>query len=75
MINILKLVGLRSQIPGLTLPWSHAPMLVVAFLVGQMVHEPGHSITGALSVLFSTGLISSFTDASTALADLVSRRC
>jgi hypothetical protein len=49
---ICKLTSLDyCQIPGVTLPLSHAWYLLLSFLLGQIVHEPGHAIAGALWVV------------------------
>ncbi|KAI0295799.1 hypothetical protein BC826DRAFT_1104180 [Russula brevipes] len=35
-------------IPGVTLPLSHLPLLVIALFVSQVVHEAGHALSAAL---------------------------
>lgn len=41
-------VQLRVQIPGISLPWSHVPTLVLALLVNQLLHELAHALCAAL---------------------------
>lgn len=36
------------QIPGVTVPISHLPLLVLALIVNQFIHEFGHALTAAL---------------------------
>ncbi|KAK8843331.1 hypothetical protein IAR55_006986 [Kwoniella newhampshirensis] len=39
---------LLPLIPGITIPLSHLPTLVLAFVVNQLIHEFGHAISAAL---------------------------
>lgn len=39
---------LYVQIPGVTLPLSHLPILVLALFACQVIHEAGHAITAAM---------------------------
>lgn len=36
------------QIPGVTIPLSHLPTLLLAFVVNQLIHELGHALSGAM---------------------------
>ncbi|KAJ3726257.1 peptidase family M50-domain-containing protein [Lentinula raphanica] len=62
-------------IPGLTVPWTHLPLIIIAVSFCQIVHEIGHAVAGALySVpILSSGLTvtliipSAFVSFSTAL--------
>jgi S2P endopeptidase len=36
-----------------TIPISHAPTLLLAFFVNQLLHELGHAISGAMFAFFS----------------------
>ncbi|KAL7416903.1 peptidase family M50-domain-containing protein, partial [Mrakia frigida] len=74
---------IRPLIPGVTLPLSQATYLIFSFLLGQIVHEPGHALAAALSNL--SPLLSSIhlspllpsasvTLPSTALGDLPTRQ-
>jgi hypothetical protein len=36
------------QLPGLTLPWSEAPLLLLGLFVSAAVHEAGHAICAAV---------------------------
>lgn len=36
------------QIPGVTVPISHLPLLVLALVANQFIHELGHALTAAL---------------------------
>lgn len=38
----------QSQLPGVTVPLSHLPILLFALFVSQAIHEVGHAITAAL---------------------------
>jgi S2P endopeptidase len=52
-LRILKLHSVSSlirQIPGVTIPLSHLPTLVLAFLLNQLVHEMGHALSAAMYV-------------------------
>ncbi|KAI5825233.1 hypothetical protein K523DRAFT_251549 [Schizophyllum commune Tattone D] len=40
--------GVRPLIPGVTVPMSHLPLMLLAVLVGQIVHEMGHAAASAL---------------------------
>jgi S2P endopeptidase len=40
-----------TQIPGITLPLSHFPLLISALFFSQAIHEAGHALSGALFVL------------------------
>ena len=40
-----------NQIPGITLPLSHFPLLLSALFFSQAIHEAGHALSGALFVL------------------------
>ncbi|OCF35564.1 hypothetical protein I316_02617 [Kwoniella heveanensis BCC8398] len=40
--------NLQPLIPGLTMPWSHLPTLVLALVINQLIHEIGHAISAAL---------------------------
>ncbi|WRT69037.1 uncharacterized protein IL334_006020 [Kwoniella shivajii] len=40
--------GLQPLIPGLTMPWTHLPTLILALLINQLIHEFGHAISAAL---------------------------
>ncbi|XAO25103.1 hypothetical protein I312_103912 [Cryptococcus bacillisporus CA1280] len=40
--------GLKPLIPGLTVPWSHMPCLVLALVVNQLIHELGHALSASL---------------------------
>ncbi|WWC91228.1 uncharacterized protein L201_006170 [Kwoniella dendrophila CBS 6074] len=40
--------GLQPLIPGLTMPWTHLPTLILALVVNQLIHEFGHAISAAL---------------------------
>ncbi|OWZ53232.1 hypothetical protein C349_04106 [Cryptococcus neoformans var. grubii Br795] len=40
--------GLRPLIPGLTVPWSHTPSLILALVVNQLIHELGHALSASL---------------------------
>lgn len=37
----------NSQIPGVTVPLGHLPVIVIAVFLSQVVHELGHAIAGA----------------------------
>lgn len=39
------------QVPGITLPLSHFPLLICALFFSQTIHEAGHALSGALFVL------------------------
>lgn len=39
---------LIRQLPGVTIPWSHMPTVVLALLVNQLVHELGHAMSAAV---------------------------
>lgn len=41
---------LPIQIPGVTLPLSHFPLLISALFFSQAIHEAGHALSGALFV-------------------------
>lgn len=43
-----------SQIPGVTLPLSHLPILIGALFFSQAIHEAGHALSAALSVVLLT---------------------
>ena len=43
--------SIRTQIPGITLPLSHLPILVGALFFSQAIHEAGHALSAALSVV------------------------
>ncbi|KAF8128436.1 hypothetical protein EV363DRAFT_423617 [Boletus edulis] len=49
-------------IPGLTVPLSHLPLILVALTISQVVHEAGHAITAALHhvPMLSCGLAVTF---------------
>ncbi|KZT06600.1 uncharacterized protein LAESUDRAFT_812593 [Laetiporus sulphureus 93-53] len=51
-------VPIHAIIPGLTTPFSHAPLLLLALLFAQLVHEAGHALAAALEPvpLLSAGL-------------------
>ncbi|CED83298.1 Intramembrane metalloprotease (sterol-regulatory element-binding protein (SREBP) protease) [Phaffia rhodozyma] len=40
---------IKPLIPGITIPFSQALYLILSFLLAQLVHEPGHAISAALS--------------------------
>ncbi|WVQ93231.1 hypothetical protein IAU59_000296 [Kwoniella sp. CBS 9459] len=40
--------NLQPLIPGLTMPWSHLPTLILALILNQLIHEIGHAISAAL---------------------------
>ena len=40
-----------TQLPGITLPLSHFPLLISALFFSQAIHEAGHALSGALFVL------------------------
>ncbi|WVW79316.1 hypothetical protein I302_101284 [Kwoniella bestiolae CBS 10118] len=40
--------GLQPLVPGLTMPWTHLPTLVLALVTNQLIHEFGHAISAAL---------------------------
>ncbi|WWC73119.1 uncharacterized protein I206_107085 [Kwoniella pini CBS 10737] len=40
--------GLQPLVPGLTMPWSHLPTLILALILNQLIHEFGHAISAAL---------------------------
>jgi S2P endopeptidase len=40
-----------TQIPGVTLPLSHLPILIGALFFSQTIHEAGHAVCAALSVV------------------------
>jgi len=42
---------LPTQIPGVTLPLSHFPLLISALFFSQAIHEAGHALSAALFVL------------------------
>ncbi|KAF9524954.1 peptidase family M50-domain-containing protein [Crepidotus variabilis] len=42
---------LTPIIPGVTVPLSHLPSIVIAVFISQLVHELGHAIAGALESL------------------------
>lgn len=63
------------QIPGLTTPLSHLPLLVFSLLISQIVHEAGHFFSAAmyvfplyLQVNFHRSSTSKFTDVHAILA-------
>ncbi|KAF9071599.1 hypothetical protein BDP27DRAFT_1322026 [Rhodocollybia butyracea] len=39
---------IQPIIPGVTVPWDHLPLILVAVFVCQIIHEAGHAIAGAL---------------------------
>ena len=39
-----------TQIPGITLPISHFPLLISALFISQAIHETGHALAAALFV-------------------------
>jgi S2P endopeptidase len=41
-------VALTRQIPGITMPFSHVPSLVLGLVVNQLFHEFGHAICAGL---------------------------
>ncbi|OCB90702.1 hypothetical protein A7U60_g2064 [Sanghuangporus baumii] len=41
----------NAIIPGVTVPWSHFPLILLALFMSQCFHEAGHAITGALEGL------------------------
>ncbi|KAI0338311.1 hypothetical protein BDW22DRAFT_1382221, partial [Trametopsis cervina] len=41
-------VPLQIILPGVTVPLSHLPLLLVALLFSQVIHELGHAVTAAL---------------------------
>ncbi|KAJ4001428.1 peptidase family M50-domain-containing protein [Lentinula boryana] len=47
---------IRPVIPGLTVPWAHLPIIIVAVCLCQIVHELGHALAGAL---YSVPILSS----------------
>ena len=38
------------QVPGLTVPAGDLPVLILALILSQIIHEVGHAITGAMYV-------------------------
>ncbi|KAI5886689.1 uncharacterized protein SCHCODRAFT_02517320 [Schizophyllum commune H4-8] len=46
--------GIRPLIPGVTVPMSHLPLMLLAVLVGQIVHEMGHAAASALEQIHIT---------------------
>ena len=38
------------QVPGVTVPWSHFPLIIFTLLVAQIIHEAGHFVSAALWV-------------------------
>ncbi|KAL5483502.1 hypothetical protein ACEPAI_8734 [Sanghuangporus weigelae] len=43
--------AVSAIIPGVTVPWSHFPLILLALFVSQCFHEAGHAITGAVEGL------------------------
>ncbi|KAI0946862.1 hypothetical protein AcW1_010198 [Taiwanofungus camphoratus] len=43
--------ALLPKIPGITVPLSHLPLLLLALLFSQVIHEAGHALTAALDAL------------------------
>ncbi|KIJ60749.1 hypothetical protein HYDPIDRAFT_98042 [Hydnomerulius pinastri MD-312] len=41
-------LAVNPIIPGVTVPLSHLPLIILALCVSQIVHEAGHAITAAL---------------------------
>ncbi|KAI0946861.1 hypothetical protein AcW1_010198 [Taiwanofungus camphoratus] len=44
-------VPVQLIIPGITVPLSHLPLLLLALLFSQVIHEAGHALTAALDAL------------------------
>ncbi len=51
-----------TQIPGITLPLSHFPLLIGALFFSQAIHEAGHALSAALFVQNTLPLPSPITD-------------
>ncbi|KAL5504961.1 hypothetical protein ACEPAH_7624 [Sanghuangporus vaninii] len=43
--------AVSAIIPGVTVPWSHFPLILLALFMSQCFHEAGHAITGAIEGL------------------------
>lgn len=41
----------KPIIPGVTVPWSHLPVLLLALFLAQCIHEAGHAISAGLENL------------------------
>ncbi|KAH8109491.1 hypothetical protein DFH11DRAFT_1627687 [Phellopilus nigrolimitatus] len=45
------ILALNPIIPGVTVPWSHLPVLLFALFVAQCIHEAGHAAAAAIDSL------------------------
>ncbi|KAJ3812538.1 hypothetical protein F5876DRAFT_74746 [Lentinula aff. lateritia] len=52
---------IQPIIPGVTVPWAHLPIILIAVCLCQIVHELGHAIAGALYSVPITSLGMSLT--------------
>lgn len=47
-LHYLENLTLFIQIPGVTVPFSHMPIMLLALFVAQCVHELGHAVAAAM---------------------------
>ncbi|KAG6826261.1 hypothetical protein H0H92_000525 [Tricholoma furcatifolium] len=52
---------IKPIIPGVTVPFAHLPIILVAVFLAQIVHELGHAITAAIESLPMLSVGASFT--------------